>query len=88
MAAVRHDRCKAVVHIHNLSDDCNWSLTVAAACDKSSRSLRLVTISCNDADGLLEYVTRLLSSGGSRVLDADVMLSTDGIVLVSPVVQF
>jgi hypothetical protein len=49
----------------------------------NNHSLRLVTISCQDAVGLLEYITRLLSSGGSRVLDADVMLSSDGIVLVS-----
>lgn len=83
MAAVRHDKTKATVHIHNLSDDSNWSLTVAAASEKANRSLRLVTISCNDADGLLEYITRLLATGGSRVLDADVMLSTDGVVLVS-----
>jgi hypothetical protein len=88
MAAVRRDKGKAAVHIHDLSDDCNWSLTVAAASEKANRSLRLVTISCNDADGLLEYITRLLSSGGSRVLDADVMLSTDGVVLVSSIIYF
>jgi serine/threonine protein kinase len=46
-----------------------------------------VTISCSDANGLLEYITKLLSSGGSRVLDADVMLSTDGIVLDRFVVE-
>jgi hypothetical protein len=82
MAAVRNDKSKAVVHIHNFSDDDdkNWNLTVTTG--KGNRSLRLVTISCHDAVGLLEYVTRLLSSGGSRVLDADVMLSSDGIVLV------
>lgn len=46
------------------------------------RSIRLVTIACGDADGLLEYITKLLGTGGSRVLDADVMLSRDNIVLV------
>lgn len=82
MAAVRLDRGKAAVHIHNLTDDSNWTSKIMAATEKVKRSLMLVTISCHDADGLLEYITRLLSTGGSRVLDADVMLSSDGIVLV------
>jgi len=82
MAAARADKTKAAVHIHNLKDDSNWSLTVAAASAKKNHSLRLVTISCRDVDGLLEYITKLLATGGSRVLDADVMLSTDGIALV------
>jgi hypothetical protein len=83
MAAVRSDKTRAAVHIHNLEDDSTWSLTVAAASHKNNRSLRLVTISCHDAVGLLEYISKLLATGGSRVLDADVMLSTDGIALVS-----
>ena len=82
MAAARADKTKAAVHIHNLQDDSHWSLTVAAASAKKHHSLRLVTISCRDADGLLEYITKMLATGGSRVLDADVMLSTDGIALV------
>lgn len=82
MAAARSDETKAVLHIHNLEDDCNWSITVAAASARNNHSLRLVTISCHDATGLLEYISKLLATSGSRVLDADVMLSTDGIVLV------
>lgn len=82
MAAARSDKTKAVLHIHNLADDCHWSLTVAAASARNNHSLRLVTISCHDSTGLLEYISKLLASSGSRVLDADVMLSTDGIVLV------
>jgi hypothetical protein len=82
MAAARSDKTKAALHIHNLEDDCNWSLTVAAASARNNHSLRLVTISCHDATGLLEYISKLLATSGSRVLDADVMLSTDGIVLV------
>lgn len=83
MAAARADQTKAAVHIHNLKDDSHWSLTVAAAASaKKNHSMRLVTISCRDAVGLLEYITKLLATGGSRVLDADVMLSTDGIALV------
>jgi UTP:GlnB (protein PII) uridylyltransferase len=82
MAAARSEKTKAALHIHNLEDDSNWSLTVTANSAQNHHSLRLVTISCSDTTGLLEYITRLLASGGSRVLDADVMLSTDGIALV------
>ena len=83
MTAARADRTKAVVHIHNMQNEDNWTRTAASASKDHHHELRLVTICCNDANGLLEYITRLLATGGSRVLDADVMLSTDGVVLVS-----
>jgi len=84
MAAARADKFKAVVHIHNLdAGGIRGAYPAAQKRDAQSQSLRLVTISCNDATGLLEYITKLLATGGSRVVDADVMLSTDGIVLVS-----
>jgi hypothetical protein len=86
MAAARSDKTKATLHIHNLDDDNNWTHTLMSihANDRKNNnvSLRLVTISCHDCTGLLEYISRLLASSGSRVIDADVMLSTDGIVLV------
>ena len=83
MAAVRAGRNKVVVHIHNLTNDSAWSHPLSAAQRRQDQSVRLVTISCVDASGLLEYISRLLATGGSRVLDADVMLTKDGIVLVS-----
>jgi hypothetical protein len=83
MTAARADRTKAVVHIHNMQNEDNWTRTAVSASKNHHRELRLVTICCNDANGLLEYITKLLATGGSRVLDADVMLSTDGVVLVS-----
>lgn len=83
MAAARAEKTKAVVHIHNLTDDSNWSKNITAIDQSKRKTVRLVTISCSDAFGLLEYITKLLATSGSRVLDADVMLSTDGIVLVS-----
>lgn len=77
MAAARSDNSRAVVHITSLKDT-QW------AGGSNDQSRQLVTIACVDAYGLLEYITRLLATGGSRVLDADVMLSaTDNIVLVS-----
>lgn len=89
MAAARSNRTKAALHIHNLDDDDdgNWTGTILPARTRNDTkgtdtSLRLVTISCHDCTGLLEYISRLLASSGSRVLDADVMLSKDGIVLV------
>ena len=82
MTAARADRSKAVVHIHNMQNEDNWTRTAASVSKNHHRELRLVTICCNDAIGLLEYITKLLATGGSRVLDADVMLSTDGVVLV------
>lgn len=82
MAATRTDKTKAVLHIHNLAGGGNWSQFSGAASARESNTLRLVTISCHDATGLLEYISKLLATSGSRVLDADVMLSTDGIVLV------
>jgi hypothetical protein len=77
MAAVRSDQNRAVVHIVNVEGG-------SAYCQRPNRFLRLVTISCCDADSILEYVTKLLATGGSRVLDADVMTTTDGtgIILV------
>ena len=83
-AAVRSHRFKAAIHIHNVSEDSQWSTHAqSVAQQRRDRALRLVTISCHDADGLLEYISKLLATGGSRVLDADVMLTKDGIVLVS-----
>jgi hypothetical protein len=83
MAAARADKYKVVVHIHTVSDQQLTSSFPAATTSKNLKQLRLVTICCNDANGLLEYISKLLATGGSRVVDADVMLSTDGIVLVS-----
>lgn len=79
MASVRTDPSRATVHIRSLANDKHWTCNSA----KAGRNLRLVTISCADATGLLEYISQLLSSDGSKVLDAEVMLSTDNIVLVS-----
>jgi hypothetical protein len=82
MAAARADKYKVVVHIHTISDQQLSAAFPAATASKNMKQLRLVTICCNDAIGLLEYISKLLATGGSRVVDADVMLSTDGIVLV------
>lgn len=81
MAVVRSDSSRAVVHITNLENDSHWPSTG----EVSGLSRRLVTIACADTTGLLEYITKLLATGGSRVLDADVMLSTDNVVLVSDI---
>lgn len=78
MAAVRSDPTRAVVHIANLDE----GVSANSFHRRSNHFLHLVTIACPDETGLLEYITKLLSTGGSRVLDADVMMSTDGIVLV------
>jgi len=80
MAAARSDNTRPVVHLAKLDDE-RW-LT-----NDTSRSLFLVTISSVDAQGLLEYISKLLASGGSRVLDADVMMSGDNIILDRFVVQ-
>ena len=74
MAAARMDHTRVVVHVTNTKGNRGMS---------SGSSVHLVTISCIDSIGLLEYITRILATGGSRVLDADVMLSSDNIVLVS-----
>jgi len=67
MASVKKVPNKAAVHIMKLPpDDGNcWQ----------------VTVSCADCHGLLEYIVKILSTGGSRVLDADIMISNDNIVL-------
>jgi len=85
LAAARSDNTKAVVHIANLQGS-HWGGDSRAVTTRGQRlaprrSRHLVTISCQDAHGLLEYITKLLASGGSRVIDADVMLSMDNIVL-------
>ena len=80
MSAARADHSRAAVHIMNME---NASLWPNPSSDSKGISRRLVTIACADTNGLLEYITKLLATGGSRVLDADVMLSSDNIVLVS-----
>jgi len=85
MAAARADSTRAAVHIVNVDDDASsWE---AQQQRPQPRSVRLVTISCADRNGLLEYITRLLGTGGSRVLDADVMTSKDNIALDRFVVE-
>lgn len=76
MAAARSDHSRAVVHIMSLEQDERQP-------EANHNSKHQVTIACYDVEGLLEYITKILGTGGSRVLDADVMQSTDGIVLVS-----
>ena len=80
MAVARSDSYRAAVHIVNLETiDCS---------SLPSRDLKLVTISCRDTNGLLEYITKLLATGGSRVLDADVMMTAlDSIVLVRSILS-
>jgi hypothetical protein len=75
IAAARMDHSRAVVHVTSIKGSQEAGLEL---------SRHLVTISCFDAHGLLEYITRILATCGSRVLDADVMLSAENIVLVSP----
>lgn len=88
MAAARADHAKAAVHIHKLEDERHgWTRPFTAKSFKDKKVLRLVTISCRDAQGLLERITKALASGGSSVLDADVMLSADGIALDRFVVE-
>ena len=69
MAVARSDPTKCVVHIINLENDSCWmAANNIQGHGKSSRqrNLRLVTIACSDAVGLLEYMTKLLGTGGSR----------------------
>ena len=80
LAVARSDSCRAAVHIVPL-ENINYS-------SSPSRDLKLVTISCKDTNGLLEYITKLLATGGSRVIDADVMMTnSDSIVLVSSILH-
>lgn len=83
MAAARSDDTRAVVHIVNLEKRVlSGEKTTAPTHTRPRTFTRLVTIACADALGLLEYITNMLSTGGSRVIDADVMLTSDNIVLV------
>lgn len=82
VAAVRSDPTKAVVHITSLENNTLWTQPL-----QNEHSRKLVTIACTDATGLLEYVSKLLGTGGSRVLDADVMLNSDNVALDRFVVE-
>jgi hypothetical protein len=88
MAVPRADPTKAAVHIQNLDHDPHWRDSDSdhgpGGGAPSTRSVRLVTVACSDRSGLLEFLTRHLSRQKSRVLDADVMTSRDGIALVRP----
>jgi predicted Ser/Thr protein kinase len=83
MAAARSEDFRAAVHIINLDETTrNMDHSVVGALESHAKCKKhLVTISCVDRSGLLEFITKLLGSGGSRVIDADVMLSRDNIAL-------
>lgn len=83
IAAVRANPAKVALHIHKVEEDLTSRVTVNDHLRCNKTNVRLVTLSCRDATGLLEFLSNVLSTGGSRVLDADVMLSSEGIVLVS-----
>lgn len=83
VAAARSDDYHAAVHVVKLE-----SAALPHRYYSSGRDIKLVTISCSDRLGLLEYITgKLLATGGSRVLDADVMTITENIVLDRFVVE-
>jgi len=83
VAAARSDDYHAAVHVVKLE-----SPSLPNRYYSSGRDIKLVTISCSDRHGLLEYITgKLLATGGSRVLDADVMTITENIVLDRFVVE-
>ena len=53
MAVARSDMFRAAVHIVSLEGQ-----------DATTNGMRMVTISCSDRYGLLEYMTKILASGG------------------------
>jgi len=63
MSVARSDPGKCVVHTMNLENDKYWA-SERSSTGKSQ--VKLLTISCSDAHGLLEYITKLLGTGGSR----------------------
>lgn len=89
VAAVRSDRSRAVVHVSRAEDGevrqsaSRQPTQIVESPEDSRRARHLVTISCADANGLLEFMTKLLATGGSHVVDADVMISSEKIMLVS-----
>ena len=84
MTSARADPTRAAVHIANVDDGDSH---VAAGTIHPGSTLRLVTICCADCGGLLEFISKLLGTGGARVLDADVMLTSDSIALDRFVVE-
>jgi len=67
-------------------DDITWSHAAALASQQPSKTTAHCILSQFLAAMRLvywKYITKLLATGGSRVLDADIMLSKDRIVLVS-----
>ena len=84
MTSARADPTRAAVHIGNVDDGDSH---VAAGTIHPGSTLRLVTICCADCGGLLEFISKLLGTGGARVLDADVMLTSDSIALDRFVVE-
>jgi len=69
-----------------VADDITWSHVAALALQQPSKMTTHCILSQFLAAMQLvywKYITKLLATGGSCVLDADVMLSKDRIVLVS-----
>ncbi|GMH74737.1 hypothetical protein TrST_g5911 [Triparma strigata] len=92
MTSARKNPAHSAIHIQPLDPlaltNAFSTLHLSDEWNKAGLSLRLVTVSCADSYGLLEYITRVLSTGSSRVLDADVMLSSDNIALDRFVVNY
>ena len=84
MNAARATKFTAAIHIAPIDpDNLNntfSTLHLSQTCTAKG-SLKRITVSGADASGLLEFITRVLSTETSRVLDADVMLSSDSIAL-------
>eukprot|EP00520_Triparma_pacifica_P005893 CAMPEP_0118649546 /NCGR_PEP_ID=MMETSP0785-20121206/9762_1 /TAXON_ID=91992 /ORGANISM="Bolidomonas pacifica, Strain CCMP 1866" /LENGTH=873 /DNA_ID=CAMNT_0006541843 /DNA_START=337 /DNA_END=2958 /DNA_ORIENTATION=+ len=88
MNAARATKHTAAIHIvpidpnniNNTFSTLHLSQTLESK-DLDKLSLKRITVSGADASGLLEFITRVLSTKTSQVLDADVMLSSDSIAL-------
>ena len=101
MNSVRSARLKAAIHIAPLvvgrggmgsatHDSSSMSAAHLRKLPNRDEELpvRLITVCCYDAVGLLDFIARMLSTPTSTVLDADVMMSSDSVALDRFVVSY
>jgi len=94
LATIYKNPTKAFVEVTNF-DACKTNscesvpLIQLAFCPNSNgmTNLKLVTIACNHTIGIMEFITGLLVSGGSKILDTNYMLSSKKVMLIKCIIN-
>lgn len=95
LANIRRNPTKAFVDVAGFcasksnSEDGVGLLDQLAFCPNTNgmTNLKLVTIACAHTIGIMEFITGLLVSGGSKILDTDYMLSNNKVMMIRCIIN-